>query len=440
MEENNSITLKEIGRVLFKNTLSISIIVLVTTIIGAVYTFALTTPKYSSTASIIVQVPVGSSNSQYDIVSSLRYVDTVLDAITENTILKPVAEKNDISLNRLTGMVSVSNATNSSLIRISITCDDPLLSQKLANDVAAQVIAEAREGGVLFFAVNCISQSGEALAGRYTSPNKTLYLIVSVIIGFVLAVCVVFIKEFMSNKFKTKEEVEQILNNHVIGYFVDKKIKNNEDNSNLEELGIHELESYNRLLNNIKYYNVDMPSKAIMITSSIKDELKTTTTVNLSQCMILNSKKVIIIDLDLHKPTVHKYFKFERENGIVDYLTGDLEKENLIRHTDSGIDVITAGKSVNNPNSLLESIKLKDLIKELKEKYDYVIIDTPPTYSCSDSSIIANLADGIIYNVSMNYVHKNVARDGINSLKDKNVIGVNITNGEKNSNLKYYYY
>ena len=98
MEENNSITLKDIGRVLFKNKLIISIIVLVTTIIGAVYTFALTTPKYSSTASIIVQVPVGSSNSQYDIVSSLRYVDTVLDAVTENTILKPVAEKNDISL------------------------------------------------------------------------------------------------------------------------------------------------------------------------------------------------------------------------------------------------------------------------------------------------------------------------------------------------------
>lgn len=439
MEENNSITLKDIGRVLFKNKFIILIIVAVVTVLGTIYTFAFTTPKYTSTSSIIVQVPAGSSNSQYDIVSSLRYVDTVVDAITENNILGPVAEKNNIALKKLTKMVSVSNSTNSSLIRISIVCSDPELSQKLANDVATQVISEAKDGGVLFFAVNCISQSGEALVGIYTSPNKTLYLIISFLAGCVLAICVVFVKEFMSNKFKTREEIEQLLNSQVIGYFVDKKNKNDE-NLALEELGPHDLESYNRLLNNIKYYNVDMPSKAIMITSSIKDELKTTTSVNLSQCMVLNSKKVILVDLDLHKPSVHKYFKLDRENGIVDYLTDDLEKDSLIQHTESGIDIITAGKSVTNCNSLLESQKLKDLINDLKGKYDYVILDTPPTYSCSDSSIIANIVDGIVYNVSMNYVHKNIAKDGINSLKDKNVIGVNVTKGENNSNLKYYYY
>lgn len=439
MEENNSITLKDIGRVLFKNKFIILIIVAVVTVLGTIYTFAFTTPKYTSTSSIIVQVPAGSSNSQYDIVSSLRYVDTVVDAITENNILGPVAEKNNIALKKLTKMVSVSNSTNSSLIRISIVCSDPELSQKLANDVATQVISEAKDGGVLFFAVNCISQSGEALVGIYTSPNKTLYLIISFLVGCVLAICVVFVKEFMSNKFKTREEIEQLLNSQVIGYFVDKKNKNDE-NLALEELGPHDLESYNRLLNNIKYYNVDMPSKAIMITSSIKDELKTTTSVNLSQCMVLNSKKVILVDLDLHKPSVHKYFKLDRENGIVDYLTDDLEKDSLIQHTESGIDIITAGKSVTNCNSLLESQKLKDLINDLKGKYDYVILDTPPTYSCSDSSIIANIVDGIVYNVSMNYVHKNIAKDGINSLKDKNVIGVNVTKGENNSNLKYYYY
>ncbi|MGM9970492.1 MAG: polysaccharide biosynthesis tyrosine autokinase [Anaeroplasma sp.] len=449
--ENNSITLNDIFRVIKKNIILIVSFIFAITLLGGVYVFCFTTPKYSSTSSVVVQVPVSnnSNNSQYDIVTSLRYVETVLDMIPETSILEPVAEKYKdeygITYSTLCSMISLSHTENSSLIRIKVSSSDPVLSQMIANSIAEQVVLEASEDGVLFFAVGFIKQTGYASKGVYSSPNKKLYIIISFLLGCVVSMAIVFVKEFMSNKFKTKEEIEAMFEEKVIGVFADdktKKAKKDDRECTCLETNQRNMDSYNRLLNNIKYSNVDNPYKTIMITSTIMEELKSTTIVNLANCIVFNNKKVVVVDLDLHRPTIHKYFNTTNEAGVVDYCDGSMNIDNIIKHTDSGVDIVTSGKRVSNTVSIVGSNKLKTLIDELKEKYDYVLIDTPPTSLCSDSLVISQNVDAVIYNISINQAHKKNIKESINNLKSlkANIIGLNVTKAINYKAEQYYYY
>ena len=457
--ESTSISLGDIFRVIKKNILIIIAIVAIITTLGAVYTFKGTTPHYTSTSSIVVQVPAQSGQSQnpdYDINTSLRYVDTVKDMILENTILDPIAAKYELSYGAIRSKVSVSNSEFSSLIRIRVEDIDSARAMNIANEIADTCVKEANADGLFFFAVGYIKQSGIAQEGVYSSPNKPLLLMCSVLIGAVVAFAVVFIKEFMSKKFKTKDDIEATLNEKVIGTFINnkkldengkKRSKKNRKASaahlfNLINPTIREMEPYNKLLTNIIYSNIDSPHKTIMVTSSIMNELKSTTAVNLAYCMANNKKKVIILDLDLRLSTVHKFFNLDKDNGIVEYLDGSINLDTAIKHTEFGVDFISAGKNIINPVVILESHKLEDLINKLRESYDYIIIDTPPVSVCTDAIIASKLCDGIIYNVSINMANKSLVKESLKSLKNINapIIGINVTKMEELSKSEYYSY
>ena len=179
-----------------------------------------------------------------------------------------------------------------------------------------------------------------------------------------------------------------------------------------------------------------------MFTSTMVDELKTTVCSNYAYTLVHNESKVVIIDLDTRKPRLHEVFNVEKNNGIVEYLSGEIDIEKLIKSTDKGVDVITVGKSVTNPITLLESAKLKELIKELKNKYDYIVIDTPPLVACNDAAIISSLADCVIYNVAINQAKKKEIKASLEQLNEAgaNVIGINITKANISDRGGYYYY
>ena len=167
-----------------------------------------------------------------------------------------------------------------------------------------------------------------------------------------------------------------------------------------------------------------------MFTSSIMEELKTTVCSNFAFTLAHNEKKVLVIDLDTRKPRIHKTFGTSKENGIVEYLDGQIDKETLIKKTDKNVDIITVGKEVVNPITLLESDKLKELIEELKKEYDYI-------------AIISKFSDAVVFNIAINQGKKKEIKASIHQLMDAkaNVIGINITKANiKDKNNYYYYY
>ena len=175
-------------------------------------------------------------------------------------------------------------------------------------------------------------------------------------------------------------------------------------------------ESYNRLKDNLIYYNSDGNHKVIQIESSIAGEGKTTLTSNLAVSLALNGKKVVVVDLDLRKARIHRPFKVSKEKGIGEYVSGELTKDEIIKHTDFGADVITRGKQVYNASMVLSSDKMKELIDELKKEYDFVLLDCPPVLIISDYINIVRISDGVLFVVAAGYTKKAAVKESYNLL------------------------
>ena len=181
-------------------------------------------------------------------------------------------------------------------------------------------------------------------------------------------------------------------------------------------------ESYQKFLANLEYINVDNNHKVFQITSSLSGEGKTTFTSNIAFLLSQKNKKVIIIDLDLRRPKIHRIYDVDNLNGVTDVLTDRVTlKDAIKRKKKLGFDVLTSGEKTSTITSLLESNKIKDLFKNLREMYDIILVDSPPVINVSDAIYISKLSDALVFIVAQNQTKQGVVKESINQLKQNNV-------------------
>lgn len=446
---NDSITLGDLWNIIKKNLILIAVIIVAIVLVGGIYTFAIAKEKYKSSTTLIVAVKSGSSDT-VDSTYSLRIVGDVAKLATEDIVLDNVAIKNgydgeekDKFVSSLRQKVSVSSTTTSFMITISVVDLDPAKTQLYANQIAEELINQCNTSpNLIEFVGNSVSQTTPAKYGVYDSPNKLLYLIVAFVAGCVIAFVVAFVKELMSTKFKSRDEIKKVSGENVIGEIFYQK--NIDSSKGLVSDKFEFVEQYNKLLTNVKYTATVSNIKTIMITSTIFGELKSTVLSNLALAMVKNDKKVIVIDLDLRIPSIHKVFNVSKNNGIVDYITTDLDYKEFIKKTSCNVDVITVGSTTKelNPLIFIESEKLKKLLSTLRQVYDYILIDTPPVLPCSDALAVAKIVDAAIYNVAINHSRKKDFKECINVLKNQgvNLLGLVVTKSKLAKSAKDYYY
>lgn len=178
-----------------------------------------------------------------------------------------------------------------------------------------------------------------------------------------------------------------------------------------------------------------------MGTSSLAGEGKTTTISNIACVMTESNKKVLLIDLDLRKPAIHKQFKISNKKGITDLLLNKDEFKNYTNDVYPGLDVITAGNIPPNPSELLNSNSIKELINELSKSYDYILLDTPPIILVSDPITIASYSDAVVLTIAYSETEKEIAKKSIDSLLrvNANIIGTILNKVPVTKQNKYYY-
>ena len=191
-------------------------------------------------------------------------------------------------------------------------------------------------------------------------------------------------------------------------------------------------EVFRLLRTNIQYINKDEKSTAIMLTSTTPANGKTFVTANLAITLAQANKRVILVDSDIRKPRLHKVFELENELGLSDYLSNSTDGLYIRKTNVENLSIVTAGTMANNPSELIGQEKFKKTIEALKEKYDYVIIDSSPILMVTDSILVSRVVDATIliaiYNKTriddlksavrrINYVGGNVAGVVVNRTK-----------------------
>ncbi len=202
-------------------------------------------------------------------------------------------------------------------------------------------------------------------------------------------------------------------------------------------------EAYRTIRTGIEFSNLDKDLKIICITSSKKDEGKTTVLSNLGVSFAKIDKKVLLIDADLRNPSISKMFDTSNTQGLMDILLGKRNIQDCVKKTkQENLYILTGGTIPPNPAEVLSSKKMSEFIESIKDEYDYIFIDSPPVGVVSDASIISAYSDGVIFVVGANEVDSNlakIAKERLDSVK-ANIVGVILNKFKTDTNSEYYNY
>lgn len=188
-------------------------------------------------------------------------------------------------------------------------------------------------------------------------------------------------------------------------------------------------EAFNKLKDNVLYFLDNGDKKIVQIESSIAGEGKSTTVANLAVMLAKSGKKVAIMDLDFHKPKIHKAFKIPNTFGIIEYILGECSYNELVKTTEYGVDIFNRGKSVSNSAVIFTGANFKKLVDKIEAEYDVVLLDCPPVLLVSDYIHITQLSDGVLFVVSFVKARRSQVKNAVAALRScgANIIGTAVT-------------
>ena len=191
-------------------------------------------------------------------------------------------------------------------------------------------------------------------------------------------------------------------------------------------------EAYRMLRTNLFYALVDAPPKVIVLTSAGIGEGKSTTVANLGVVLAQTGKNTLIVDCDLRRPAQHKIFRTRNIGGLVDILIGEQEPQEVWQEPISGLRLIPAGALPPNPAEILSSLRLAEFMGQVKQEFDYVLVDTPPLRYASEAAALAANGDGVLLLVDSQGTRKGSLRQAFRQLGSvgANVLGTVLNNHE----------
>jgi len=276
------------------------------------------------------------------------------------------------------------------------------------------------------------------------SPNVRLNILLAAAVGFGLALATAFLLEYIDDTVKSVDELSESLGLMILGGISKIKAKDHKDKLIAPKDPFSPTtEAFRRVRSNIQYMAVDRPIKSILITSPEPNVGKSTVVANLAVVMAQANLRTIVIDADLRRPAIHKFFNMSNLEGLTDLLClPAIEINGELRET--GIDnlrIITSGPLPPNPSELLGSQKMAHLLQHLEEIADVIIFDSPPTLAVTDAAALATQVDGVILVTRAGRTRRSSAQQAVKSLLQirAKILG-GVLNGIFNKSHDYYYY
>lgn len=425
------------------------LIVAVMIVFGSVFDFMKTVtyvPQYGTSMTATLS---GGEDTFKNIDKVQSYVNTLDYLMNSNNAKSYVKKKMPISKTTYKAEVTLKQAN---VVKIKVTADtkrEAYFSIKLLNDWY-------RENTERYsFPCNITVLKESKFSTKPVNPNSHIknFLIGAVGSGFVLS-CLLGLYFFLRDTIKSEEEVENKLDTRLYAK-LPFEVKKREDARNKKAILITSLktsfffrESMNKLRSKVEASSDKHGYKSFMITSAYENEGKSSIAANLALALAKNGHKVVLVDADFNKPTVFKIFDLDGSKSLNKAIEGTSSWSSQIVSDRSGLDLLPCSQDTLKSELLTNSKKLDEIMKELREEYDFVIVDTSPAYLLNETMAMNELVDATLFVVRQDYATSDVINETVKRLtyvKD-NVLGVVFKNvvsdgnkGTNNYNNRYGY-
>lgn len=425
------------------------LIVAVMIVFGSVFDFMKTVtyvPQYGTSMTATLS---GGEDTFKNIDKVQSYVNTLDYLMNSNNAKSYVKKKMPISKTTYKAEVTLKQAN---VVKIKVTADtkrEAYFSIKLLNDW----YRENTERYSFPYNITVLKES--KFSTKPVNPNSHIknFLIGAVGSGFVLS-CLLGLYFFLRDTIKSEEEVENKLDTRLYAK-LPFEVKKREDARNKKAILITSLktsfffrESMNKLRSKVEASSDKHGYKSFMITSAYENEGKSSVAANLALALAKNGHKVVLVDADFNKPAVFKIFDLDGSKSLNKAIEGTSSWSSQVVSDRSGLDLLPCSQDTLKSEILTNSKNLDEIMKELREEYDFVIVDTSPAYLLNETMAMNELVDATLFVVRQDYATSDVINETVKRLtyvKD-NVLGVVFKNvvsvgnkGTSNYNNRYGY-
>ncbi len=394
--------------------------VVIATILGACAAIALivkTPPTYAANVTFFVNTAQvqGVNPLQSDQYAQQR-VASYVELMSSDRLAKLIVADTQIdeSPSDVADSISAKSPLNTVLLTATVTSTSPKRALTIATSISTQFVKMI---GDIDSTVELQVTSGPWLNPNPVAPRKKLDLALGVVGGLVVGAAAAILRELLDTTVRTPSRLRTLTGHAVLGSIGrDSKAKKAplvvDDHAKSVRA-----EAFRQLRTNLQFIDVERPAHVLVVTSSVPGEGKSTTATNLAVIFAETGQKVLLIEADLRRPRVADYLGIERAVGLTNVLAGQVSVDEVLQTWGrGGLTVLPSGSIPPNPSELLGSQAMAELLRQLRGKFDTIVLDTPPLLPVTDAAVAAVQADGAVLVVRYGKTKRTQVATAINTL------------------------
>ena len=453
------IDLQRLFAALYKKAWLIALAAVVCAVAALLVTILFITPTYQSAAMFYVNnnsLSLGDASvsiSSSDISASKSLVKSYIVILETRETLVDVIDYAGVDRTpaQVKSMLSAAAVDSTEIFRVVVTSEDPKEAKAIADAIA--YILPKRISSIIEGTSAKVVDSA-VLPTRASAPNYTKNTMMGFVVGLVLMAALIVLRELMDITIRTEDDIAQSCKSPVLTVvpdmnapakigkahaFARKKGSSKQENANAapaeiigKGISFGAAEAYKLLRTKLEFSFVDEGGcRVIGVSGALIGEGKSVSTVNLAYSISQLGKRVLLVDCDMRRPSLADKLPIKAVPGLSDYLAGQTTEDKLfqpcnLKGDTDAFAVVSSGRIPPNPMELLSSAKMENFLAELRQKYDYIILDLPPVSEVGDALAVSRLTDGMLVVVRQNHCNRIALNAAVRQLEfvDAKILGV----------------